>query len=141
MLLVIGLVGCFVELVALLWLLGCGISWAVRRIRRRASRQPFLRRAYRSVVWSVCAAVAVVTVGLWYCFSGSDSRRPRNLAALTVGAQQPVSFDGRSWIAEQLAKRLGDRDTLVVLTASGGGSRAAYFTATMLEKLSRLPYP
>ena len=40
-----------------------------------------------------------------------------------------------------LANQVGDDGTLVAIAISGGGSRAAYFAAAVLEKLSKVKWP
>src|SRR5712692_1379954 len=52
-----------------------------------------------------------------------------NLEALKERPEWPRE----KWLTSRLPARLQEKDTLVALSISGGGSRAAYFAATVLE--------
>ncbi len=46
-----------------------------------------------------------------------------------------------SWVSDQLLERLDPSGTLVVVSFSGGGSRAAYFAAAVLDQLRSVRMP
>lgn len=46
-----------------------------------------------------------------------------------------------AWTSRRMAARLAQTDTLVAVSISGGGSRAAYFAAAVLERLSVIRVP
>jgi len=54
------------------------------------------------------------------------------------GSSTPYS---ESWVSDQLLGRLDPSGTLVVVSFSGGGSRAAYFAAAVLDELRSVRMP
>jgi predicted acylesterase/phospholipase RssA len=58
-----------------------------------------------------------------------------------MAAQAVQSAAESDWTASRIVERLRNRHTLFVVALSGGGSRAAYFDAAVLERLSRITVP
>lgn len=112
-------------LAVLLWTL----AWFQRRVG--------VRRAVRVV--SVTISIACVMTLFWFLVRSpsSDEHRWRR-----AGYDETGYIDDPSpTVAQRLAARLGNRDTLIVVSLSGGGSRAAYFAALVLERLSTVMLP
>jgi predicted acylesterase/phospholipase RssA len=86
-----------------------------------------------AVIMAVTAALASWFVTWRPDFDQSRSRN--TLIGRTLDRPESGS------VADRLTARLGDRDTLFVLSLSGGGSRAAYFSAAILEQLQHVAVP
>ena len=91
------------------------------------------------VVWGLTLLVGVVITAPW-----SDQSRWTNKLALQAPSHGP-SFSSASNRASplifDLARQVRDDGTLVAITISGGGSRAAYFAAAVLDRLSKVKWP
>ena len=118
------------------------LAWVfVSSLFRR--RWPRLPRSFRQGIVALLAVCGLVLVlGAIIAAPWSDKSRwtnelalqaPRRGAALASHEPSPLISD--------LARQVGDDGTLVAITISGGGSRAAYFAAAVLERLSKVKWP
>lgn len=135
------------------WIIGCtavlaviavlSFIWVVLRsiFRLRWPRIPssFAQLiAALFVIWGFELVTGLVVAQPW-----SDRSRWTNTAALEAPLQKN-SFSARnepSPLVADLARQVGDDGTLVAISISGGGSRAAYFAAAVLERLSKVKWP
>jgi predicted acylesterase/phospholipase RssA len=111
-------------------------TWLVRKLMRR-------RRSWLSAGVAVAFAgyvVSSVSMCLWdHPWSGDAQwANAGALAALSPLSERRFDWD---WTAERLAERLQHKDRLVLVALSGGGSRAAYFDAAILEQLGKIKVP
>jgi hypothetical protein len=118
------------------------IAWVLLSsvIRRRRPRLP------RSFTQTVIALLAVcgltLVVGAVIAAPWSDKSRWTNELALQAPSHVAAwASSGPSPLISDLARQVGDDGTLVAITISGSGSRAAFFAAAVLERLSKVKWP
>lgn len=132
----------------------CATVWFIARlvVRGLADRWPSTRRiltwsqraATHTLAWTASAAgvyFVVLFLGFLSTAPWRVESRWRNVAALAALPpliQRPITVAS---VSGQLLERLKQRDTLLLVALSGGGSRAAYFSAAMLERLSHVKVP
>ena len=114
----------------------------------RATVQDRLRRILE---WSGLVVFVLISLYVAVSISSYVWKQPwhadnyfKNLEALEKAQADPKDdrpWDRAKWVSNQLLSRLANKDTLVAVAISGGGSRAAYFAAAALEQLSRLRMP
>jgi hypothetical protein len=89
-----------------------------------------LGRVGMVVVGVIGLYVVPVVVGLLWDDLWAQTNRWTNVDALNERESQGEEFGARAtWLSDQLTARLANKDTLVAVSISGGGSRAAYFAA------------
>jgi predicted acylesterase/phospholipase RssA len=122
MLLAYGFIAAYVTIAAALSPL---VFWCVRLLRRNVRVTVWMQLVWRglSVLFTIYVVVLVGGFGYQLIFSG--------VTASTNDAQREP---GRS-VPDELLARLHPPGTLVLVSLSGGGSRAAYFAAAILEGL------
>jgi predicted acylesterase/phospholipase RssA len=119
-------------------------------------RWPGLPRTFRQVVGALFAVCGLaLLVGAVIAAPWSDKSRWTNELALQA-PHGPAYLTDRdtgehfdpsrmtsvpSPLISDLARQVGDDGMLVAITISGGGSRAAYFAAAVLERLSKVKWP
>lgn len=125
--------------VVLLWSLAHFAKFVLRRLGRTRE----VIRKCKSVLFSFGLGYLCLLIVLFaWSRPWREDAHLANLAALDAQerAKEDRHFD-HSWISERLISRLSNRDTLVAISISGGGSRSAYFAASALEQLSRFRMP
>ncbi len=119
-----------------------------RRLRLRERIPPRIVRAGRIlgvgyIVLGLAYVLVVVGAFLWQR-PWRDESHWKNVEALKLeesSASPPSRRSNVPWTVERLLHRLEREDTLVAVSLSGGGSRAAYFAAAALERLSAVRIP
>jgi hypothetical protein len=114
--------------------LPCCMVW----MRRRVLRVVLGPTNIVGAVFAVCGGVlwsAFIILHPWTQESRWTNKLSLDAASVRTSANNP------SPIALALANRIGPDGTLIAISISGGGSRAAYFAATMLERLSKVRWP
>jgi predicted acylesterase/phospholipase RssA len=132
-------------------LLILGLVWIVKKIagvgnpKRRPRLSPFATRIsaiYRRAAPTLLGVVATMVLLFLAALALNSigfSRRPRNAVAMRTAVHADYKHP---WpVSDRLAQRLSPDGTIMALSISGGGSRAAYFTAVVLERLSHIQYP
>jgi len=101
-----------------------------------------LKRIYgRSLRWTFPVAALylfVCVAGFVWHRSWRDETRWRNNDAVTALPPFEKRASRENWTAEHLAQRLKTRDTLVLVSLSGGGSRAAIYQFAWDRDLAHL---
>lgn len=115
----------------MLVLVGILVALTIKLLRRSKTR-------WRFVALAAVGELALIGYVCWFIASRSefDESRSRN-KIVSITLERPVD----TTVADQLAARLGDRNTLIAVSLSGGGSRAAYFSAAVLEQLNSIQVP
>jgi len=120
------------------------VVWVLLRCVLRL-RWPGFPTSFRQVVGAVFAVWGLMLVlGALIAAPWSDKSRWTNKLALQApshGPASPSASGAPSPLISDLARQVGDDGTLVAVTISGGGSRAAYFAAAVLERLSKVKWP
>lgn len=112
-------------------------SWP--RLSRFATRISAFYRGVAPATLGVVATTVLLFLAALALNSVGFSRRPRNDVAMRIAVHGDYKDP---WpVSDRLARRLSPDGTIMALSISGGGSRAAYFTAVVLERLSHIQYP
>jgi predicted acylesterase/phospholipase RssA len=134
------------------WIIGAAVVFAASAVLSLAwvlvgslfrRRRPGLPRSFRQGVVALPALCGLVLlVGAVIAAPWSDQSRWTNELALEAPSHVTASASNKpSPLISDLARQVGDDGTLVAITISGGGSRAAYFAAAVLERLSKVKWP
>ena len=139
------------------------LTCIARALAIRFKARKFFRRFCRSVTVIAVTYLAVLLIAYWVAHPWQDATHWKNGRSLEVAAAAQVKpdygqgiedlsqaligharysdVDPPTWVSEELLSRLNTSDTLIAVSISGGGSRAAYFAATVLEQLGKIGIP